>query len=157
MATQSELAAFLGISDRRVRQLQGEGVLPVAGRGDLDLRACTLAYLDHLRELAAGRRSDGGEFDLIAERARLAKEQADKYAMENAVRRRELVNIRDVAEIVGEEYAEVRNGLLELPGRLAQPLAYETDPAKISGILKDTISEILTALTVDENPEKVAA
>lgn len=46
--------------------------------------------VDRLGESAAGREGESGEFNLVDERARLAAEQADKVAMDNAVRRGEL-------------------------------------------------------------------
>lgn len=51
----------------------------------------------HYREQAAGRASQSGDFDLVAERARLAKEQADEKALRNAMTRGEIVNAEDAA------------------------------------------------------------
>jgi phage terminase Nu1 subunit (DNA packaging protein) len=54
---QTEAAEWLGISDRRLRQLQQTGHLPSFGRGAVDLRALVQAYCRHMAEVAAGRRA----------------------------------------------------------------------------------------------------
>lgn len=55
MATQAEIGLHLDLSDRSVRDLISRGVLPQSPRKALDLDACRIAYIRHLRETAAGR------------------------------------------------------------------------------------------------------
>lgn len=55
MATQAEVGKHLDLSDRTIRELLDKGVLPNARRGALDLDSCRVAYIRHLREVAAGR------------------------------------------------------------------------------------------------------
>lgn len=92
MANQKEVASHLDLSDRTVRELLQKGAIPrPRGRAGYNLDACRLAYIRHLREVAAGRQSTDGKLDLTAERARESKERADKLALENAEKRRELI------------------------------------------------------------------
>jgi phage terminase Nu1 subunit (DNA packaging protein) len=50
MANQKTIAAWLDLSDKQVRNLQGQGVLPKArGRGQLDEKTCVIAYINYLR------------------------------------------------------------------------------------------------------------
>lgn len=93
MPTQAKVATHLGVSARTVGDLVASGVIPKPRESDLD--AIRLAYIGHLRELAAGRRSEGG-LDLVAERARLAKEQADAQEMKNAEERGEYLRATHV-------------------------------------------------------------
>lgn len=86
--TQTEFGQLVGISQQAVSDLISRGVL---AQGAL-LSDWLHAYCLHLREQAAGRASSG-DLDLIQERARLAKEQADKAAMLNARLRRELAPV----------------------------------------------------------------
>lgn len=60
MATQAEIGTHLDLSDRSVRELLTKGVLPSAPRGEHDLDACRLAYVRHLRAVAAGRALGAG-------------------------------------------------------------------------------------------------
>lgn len=109
MATQAEVADHLDLTQQAVAKMLAAGHLPAAeGRGNLDIDACRVAYIRRLREQAAGRASEGSEeegLDLVAERARLAKEQADAQAMKNARERGELV--------LAEPYTNAVVGLIE--------------------------------------------
>ncbi len=90
MATQVEVGEHLGISQQAVADLLRRKIIPSGGgRGSLDVDDCRLAYLHHLREQAAGRLGVGaGELDLVEERARLAKAQADQQEMRNDLMRK---------------------------------------------------------------------
>lgn len=79
---QVEFADLVGVSEAAVSQWLSEGVLERGGSA----RQWLQAYCARLREQAAGRDPTG---ELTSERARVARETADKIAMENAVRRRE--------------------------------------------------------------------
>ena len=119
MATVSDVARHLDLSMARVGQLQLADVLPRSkGRSGLDLDECRVAYIRHLREAAAGRG------DLSAERARLAREQADGQAMKNAAAARAsccrgLTSTRTVQVVFGR----VRARLLAIPTKAAPLVA----------------------------------
>lgn len=80
--SQQEFAELVNLSPARVSQLVAEGALP----RDSTCLAMLDAYIERLQTQAAGRDIDG---NLTRERARLAKESADKIARENAVARGE--------------------------------------------------------------------
>lgn len=64
MATQIEIAEHLDLSDRWVRTLLQEGVLPASkGRGGYDIDACRLAYIRYIRAQVSGqaRRPEAAE------------------------------------------------------------------------------------------------
>lgn len=86
----------------------------------IDWRAAGLdeirvAYIRELREQAAGRAAIG-DLDLATERARLAKEQADKIAMQNAVSRGELAPVVLIEEVLTNAAAKVAGVLDAIPG-----------------------------------------
>lgn len=62
--------------------------------------------------------ADGEDLDLSAERARLAKEQADRVSMENAVTRRELIPVSVLTVALARVSAQVAARLDGVPGRL---------------------------------------
>lgn len=113
MATQRELAKHLATNEHEVRDLVALGVLPKPVRGvGYDLDECRVLLFRHLRrQVATGedaeRKRDRQDIvdDINKERARQAAETADKLALENAVRRRELVPV-----------AELRDALLKVAG-----------------------------------------
>lgn len=147
MATQAEIGAHLDLTDRSIRELLDRGVLPNARRGSLDLDACRVAYIRHLREVAAGRAAGPSGDDLTAERARLAREQADNYALKNAAARLELLPRADINRAVTAAFQHVRDRLVSLPARLAAPLARATEPAEVRARLSDAIHSTLIELS----------
>ncbi len=147
MATQAEIAAHLDLSDRSVRELLDKGVLPNARRGALNLDQCRVAYIRHLREMAAGRGTGPSADDLTAERARLAREQADHYALRNAAMRLELLPRADITRAVSAAFQIVRDRLTALPARLAGPLARLSEPAEVRARLSDAVNGVLVELS----------
>ncbi|MCX5571471.1 helix-turn-helix domain-containing protein [Kaistia nematophila] len=120
-----DLADFLGVSKRAISDFADRGIIAKTGRNRFDLRRSIQLYCDHLRGVAAGRGGDGGDA-LATERARLAREQADKVAMENAASRRELITVTDVR---GEWVAiarRIRNMMMSVPSRCRQMLPHLT-------------------------------
>lgn len=147
MATQTDIAAHLDLSDRSVRELLDKGVLPNARRGALNLDQCRVAYIRHLREMAAGRGTGPSADDLTAERARLAREQADHYALKNAAMRLELLPRADITRAVSAAFQIVRDRLTSLPARLAGPLARLSEPADVRVRLSDAVNGVLVELS----------
>ena len=132
-ATQEQFGELVGVSQPVVSELLSRGVLQAGQPAATWLRA----YTKHLREQAAGRGADG---ELARERARLAREQADRVAMDNAVSRRELAPV-SVLELVLAKMAGDVGSLLqglvprvrrrvELPGEALRILDEEVTKAR---------------------------
>ena len=93
MATQSDIADHVGVTQPAVAALVRAGVISAAARGGYDLDACRLAYCSHLREQAAGRAGQpGAALDLATERARLAAAQAELIERKNARERGDIMS-----------------------------------------------------------------
>lgn len=112
--TQVEFAALIGVSEAKVSQLVSEGVLE-RGKSGIDWLH---AYCNRLREQAAGRMGEGGELDLVQERAALAREQRGMYEIKNAVARGEYAPIGLLAEVLAAASQAVVDRFEQLPGRL---------------------------------------
>ena len=80
-----------------------------------------------------------------SERDRLAKEQADKFAIDNAIKRGELVRAQQVEDVLAAALATLASQLDGLPGRMATPLASIDDPATVRANLLDEIRRIRAA------------
>ncbi len=139
-----ELAAVLGVNDRTVRALNERGLVVKRGRGRYALLASVTAYVEHLRGIASGRGDEALVFDLTRERARLAKEQADKQALQNEALRGSLVSADDVKREWASVLRTVRSKLLSVPSRIRQSLAHLTahDVEAIDAELRRTLEEI---------------
>lgn len=93
--TQAAFGELVGISQQAVSDLQARDVIRQGDPG----RVWLLAYCSHLRETAAGRDPDG---QLVSERARVAKETADKIAMANAITRKEFAPVGLLEVVLGD-------------------------------------------------------
>lgn len=109
--TQSDFADLIGVGPPAVTKMVRSGVL----RADVTLAEWLLDYCSHVREQAAGRQAqtDGS---LTAERARLAKEQADRIEMQNAVTRKVLAPVTLVEEVLAKAGSRVAGILDGIPG-----------------------------------------
>jgi phage terminase Nu1 subunit (DNA packaging protein) len=111
--TQARFGELVGITQPAVSDLVSRGVLAVGAAAGTWL----LAYTEHLREMAAGRGGEGG-LELARERARLAREQADKIAMQNAVTRGELAPAHVLEEVLARAGARAGRVLETIPGEI---------------------------------------
>lgn len=93
--TRPQIAAVLGCSSRWIGELRSKGEMPSDGASMTEnIEAWVARHLP-----AAG---DAGSLDKEQEQARLAKEQADAKAMDNAERRKELASLPDMtAAVIG--------------------------------------------------------
>ena len=126
MASQVEIATKLGINASTFKDLVARGVVETRGQGQYNYEEVSKQYLDHLREVAAGRFS--GNLELGAERARLAKEQADAKEMENAIERGELV-----AMLADRTLTKSRSADVNFLGARAR---FPTGPYLLASVLK---------------------
>jgi phage terminase Nu1 subunit (DNA packaging protein) len=138
------LASMLGVTDRALRDFAERGLVVKTGRGTYELAASIRRYCEHMREVAAGRGGEEGVLDLTAERARLAKEQADAQALKNAVAREELLPAADVERQWREVLAGVRSRMLAVPSRTRQALPHLTasEVTIIDREVRDALMEV---------------
>lgn len=138
-----ELAKLLGVHERTIRGLAERGLVVKRGRGRYALASVT-TYCSHLRGIASGRGDESQIFDLGRERARLAKEQADRTAMQNDALRGSLVPAEEVKREWASVLRAVRSKILAVPSRVRQSLAHLTahDVEAIDAELRRTLEGI---------------
>lgn len=113
-----ELADYLGVTSQSIAAFGNDGKVVRVKRGKYDLKASIQTYTAHLREVAAARGGEGGVLDLVQERARLAKEQADGQELKNRTLRRDLVSSSDVEREWSDILRKVRAGILATTSRV---------------------------------------
>jgi len=145
MASQSEISAKLGINTATFKDFVARGVIEERERGQYTYEECSKQYLAHLREIAAGRMTVDG-LDLSAERARLAKEQADAKEMENMVERGELLYIDDIIRDFEEQLINCKTKLLAAPTKIAAEIHAARDVAEVQSIMEEAVKEALSEL-----------
>ena len=127
MATQSEVAEHLDISDRTVRNLLEKKVLPASkGRGGLDLDRCRISYIQYLRQGSEPETASGSGIDLDRERELLIREQREGQALKNAEMRRELAPVGVIEWALGRVAAQLSAQLDSLVPRLKRSAPFLT-------------------------------
>jgi phage terminase Nu1 subunit (DNA packaging protein) len=111
--SQTTLGALVGVLQPRISQLMTMGVIPEA----VTLGEAMLAYCAYMREIAAGR-STNGPLDLAQERAALARSQREGVDLKNAILRGEYAELRVLEQLLAAAAQAVVERMDHLPGLL---------------------------------------
>lgn len=111
---QADIAEHLDLSDRSVREF-----LAAAGidHRDVTLGEIRVAYIRHLREIAAGRAAVG-DIDLATERALLARAQREGQEIKNAVALGTYAPIELLSDVLANAAQAVVDRLEQIPADL---------------------------------------
>jgi phage terminase Nu1 subunit (DNA packaging protein) len=139
--SQKEAAALLSVTGRSIRDWAEEGI-PRNPDGTYPGPAMVAWYVN---------RQGGPDLDYTVERARLAKAQADKTEIENAVRCGELSITSRIVEWYGGMVADAKNRFLQIPDAIGQQLDPET-ARRVVAHARRLIHEALAELTRGEPP-----
>ncbi len=145
MASQSEISSKLGINVATFKDFVARGIIEERDRGQYTLEECAKQYLNHLREIAAGRMTTDG-LNLADERARLAKEQADAKEMENMVERGELLYMDDVIKDFEDQLMNCKTKLLATPTKIAAEVFASRDVQEVQELMEEAIKDALSEL-----------
>lgn len=159
MVNKAGLARVAGVTLKTVDDWIRRG-LPALSKGahGKSWRIDTAAAIDWLCQFRAGatRGIAGGnseQLDLTAERARESKERADKYALENAKARRELVAVEEVVDHWGKMISAAKRQIRGIPVRArAAGVLPDLTPEQAADLLR-LIDEALTELAGDGVPD----
>lgn len=165
LLTGAQAAVFMGISYRHLQQMLMEDD-PPPRTDDKKYRSDQLGEWVRRRavKMAMGGKKRGpkGNFpdnaaldedeflNPVQERARKDKELADKAALENAVRRGELVEAAQIGAKWFEILTRVRSRLGRIPFAAAPLIFGVDDQVKIQIVLEDQIRDALSELSADE-------
>ncbi|MET4684890.1 hypothetical protein [Brevundimonas faecalis] len=142
--SKADLAAFLGITARRISQLVEDGVVKSVGRGRdaFNVADATRTYCAFLSDKARGRLGEGDP--LKEQKIRQASEAADRLAMQNARDRGELVSAAAVEAEWGATLRGVRAAMLAVPARVHSrvPTLTAHDLAELDREIRDALTEI---------------
>ncbi len=144
------IANALNLTTRRVHQLKAEG-LPTVGRGQYEIGPCMAWYIRYLQAALEkrGPNVNPDTPDLLAEKTRLAREQGDKLAIENAISRGELVYLDDVVNTWADHISSAKAKLLAMPTKLAPQLVNQTNANIIAGRIREEVDNSLVELAQD--------
>lgn len=146
------IAKALNLSTRRVHQLKAEG-LPTVGRGQYELGPCMAWYIRYLQSKLEklGPNTNPETPDLLVEKTRLAKEQGDKIALENAIRRGQLVYADEVSRVWADHISSAKSKILVIPSKLGPQLVNIDNANVIAGKLRDELDAALAELAASDD------
>lgn len=131
--SKSAFAKLVNVSAGRVSQMVKAG-MPVERDGSIDVARGKLWIAENINPTRAASQAQGAtlfgeerqQASLTAERARLAKEQADAAELKNAILRRDLVAASDVEREWSAILRKVRAAVMAVPSRMRQTLPHLT-------------------------------
>lgn len=136
--TSKVVAAWLGVTERRVRQLRDEGVIAEVRPNLYDLRGTIHRYINFLRH---------GSNDLNDERIKLTRAKREAAELDNALKRGQLHKAEDIEEGIQAVFLNIRSRFLALPAKLSHVLAAEEDERAVFDELEKAIRETLEELS----------
>ncbi len=138
--TSKVVAQWLGLTERRIRQLRDEGVIAEDRQGLYDLQPTVLRYIKYL--------GGAGKESLQTERMKLTAEKRKAAEMDNEQRRGELHSTADIETGIKTMCLNIRSRFLTLPAKLSPALAAAGgDQTEIFDILKEAVDEALEELS----------
>jgi len=156
---QKELAAILGVSDRRIRQLKDDFGLFQHGSGSGNkikkycLEKCVPEYINYKLEAEA---QGGTNADKEKEQAEHEKIKKKISILKLRRLRGELHEAKDVEEFLTDMLVNFKNRLLSMPTKVAPLVQGEEDVNIIVGILEKEVFESLDELS-EYDPVKINA
>jgi len=143
------LARLFVLTPRRIQQLAAEGIIPKGSHGSYPLAPAITGYVTWLQKKVSG---ETDSVDLTTQRARLAKEQADKTAMENAQLRGVLVHAEDVIATWTTCASGMRARMLAAPTKVAPLARAAATDAEAAAVIEAEVIEALEELSEDGLP-----
>jgi len=114
VVTTKELSQRLGVTDRRIRQLEEEGVLEKFSRGRWDLWESVRSYIEYLRE----KRSEGPP-SLEEAKARYWSAKAEREARSNQEEARNSIRLDQTERALQKFVMHILKGLANVSRRAA--------------------------------------
>lgn len=142
------MAKLLQLTPRRVQQLANEGIIEKTDRGRYDLIKSVQGYIRYLNDQIPNKStSDGGatfaRVDAEVERAKYLKHKAELTRLEEEEKKGLLVSLdsqRHEAYRIGRI---LQTNILNIPARIAQDLAIETDASIIHRKLETELRQAM--------------
>ncbi len=146
ISTQS-LCALAGVTPATLSAWQRRGLIAKNGRNRWPMKATVQALVKHYRETAEARTEADGGLDLKAEKARLAREQADGLQLKNDELRRKLLPAEEVDTAWKAFCGLARFRLQQATASAVAKITGLSDPQAIRQLLEEEIHAALADLS----------
>jgi len=141
--SEAEMAALLGISPRAVREWANKGILNKVGKGRYETVSSLHAYIQSLRETAAGHATTSGR-TLADEKAELTRIERQTKELRLAQLKGDVLTLEEVAESWTKFAQMVRGSVLSLPSKARSTIPHLTahDGETLKRVTRDMLSEL---------------
>lgn len=136
--TSKAVAQWLGLTERRIRQMRDAGIIRETKPGLYDMKPTVQAYLAYLRNNTG---------DLNQQRAELTKAKKELAELELGERKGNLHRTEDVEQALTTMLMNFRTKIMSIPAKLAKTVAGMSDSAEIYDLLKKETDEALDELS----------
>lgn len=143
-----EISEILGLSDRRIRQLENEGALVKIAHGKFHLPDSIQRYIEFIKEQS----EPDEETDYYKERALLTRANRQKAEMELKIIQGEVHRSEDVEKVMNDMLGAFRSRTLVIPNKISPLLIAQTEVEVVKSIIKKAIHEALLELS-DYDPQ----
>jgi phage terminase Nu1 subunit (DNA packaging protein) len=155
MVSQKEIAEYLGITTRTIREYQEKGIIEKTKSGQYDLKGCIQKVVEHLRGAAAGRKNEASGTIIDEQKIRIVTAQADKIERENDVALGKLLDCKEVEIGIIYTLANLRTKLLSVPSKIAPEIASLKKTNECFELLTDLVHEVLSELAEIEINDEI--
>lgn len=151
----SVLANLFGLSTRRIRQLEGEGIINKVARGKYSLQENIKSYITFIKTTVdlKENKSEETKVDYDEEHALLEKAKREKAELEVAAMMGKIHISEDVERVMNGMLSNFRSKVLALPSRAAPSLITLTSIVDIQEILQNEVLDVLHELS-DYSPSE---
>jgi hypothetical protein len=144
------------IKKSNIYQHRKEGKIVPDADGTFTSAAVEKYARTFLKQIATGKRvteaSDDMQRDILSQQKRLNELKIAREERRNAVEEKKFVSVHIVLDAAFTMFRHTRDAMQNIPDRIAEIVAAETDPVKVREILTTEIRQSLERL---ENPEAI--
>ena len=148
------ISEILDLTERRVRQLVTDGILPKnSERGRYELIPTVRAYIHWLRDRSLYGEAKAQKANVISldeARRRKLTAEAELAELDLSKEQGKVVAIEETEHSWTEVLGAVRSKILSLPTTMAAQVAVETDQKLVKEILTNAVEQALTELSAIE-------
>lgn len=141
--TVKAVAAWLDLTEARVRQLRKEKIITEYKPGLYDLKTVNHEYINYLRK---NNPDSETSVDYNTERAKLVRAKRESQELELQLRKNELHEAQEVEKVLTDTLIKFKARLMAIPAKLSPILSKKTDQTEIFKTIKAAVDEALEEL-----------
>lgn len=143
------LSNLFGLTTRRIRQLENEGVIQKIARGKYSLQDNIKSYITYIKASADLKENkiEEGKIDYDEEHALLERRKREKMELELAAMRGTMHYSEDVERVMNDMLSNFKAKILALPSRAAPRLITLSTIADIQEVLQNEVLDALNEMS----------